>query len=154
MIGVLTPEEVEAILRRNRIGRLGCSADDHPYIVPINYVYDGRHVYAYSGPGRKVDVMRRQPRVAFEVDEIDNPSSWRCVMAEGLFEELTGEDDRRQALVRLTRNGTTQASGKALPPPDEAESALVPRSLEASDYLVLFRVKLTEKSGRFERQDG
>ena len=137
MIGTMTAEEIETTLQCQRIGRLGCSADDRPYVVPINYLYDGTCVYSYSMLGRKIDVMRAQPRVCFQVDEITGPSNWRSIVADGLYEEVTDEAERRQALQRL-------APGTGQP---------VARTLDAGGRLVVFRLRLGEKSGRFERQD-
>ena len=137
MIGTLSPEEIEAILRRHRVGRIACSANDRPYVVPITYAYDGSYVYGYSTVGRKIDVMREQPLVCFEVDEVDGPASWRSVIAEGVYEEVTAHGARQEALARLTR-----PSGNA-----------VPRSPNAANRIVVFRLRLTEKSGRFERHD-
>lgn len=137
MIGVLGAEEIEAVLHRNRIGRLGVSANDRPYVVPINYGYDGCYIFGFSGPGRKLDIMREQPLVSFLVDEIEGPTTWRCVIIEAVFEELTDEEDRRIAAQAITRNGP----------------ALVARGLDASSPLIFFRLRLLEKSGRFERSD-
>lgn len=139
MIGLLSPDEIEALLRRQRVGRLGCSANDRPYVVPITYAYDGRFVYGYSTLGRKIGVMREQPLVCFEVDEVLGPAAWRCVIAEGLYEELSDDAAREEALPRLTAGG----------------GELVPRNLcsSAADRVVVFRLRLTEKSGRFERRD-
>jgi nitroimidazol reductase NimA-like FMN-containing flavoprotein (pyridoxamine 5'-phosphate oxidase superfamily) len=137
MIGTMSPEEIEATLRRQRVGRLACSADDRPYILPIDYSYDGSCVYSYSMLGRKISVMRAQPRICFQVDEIAGPANWRCVVADGVYEEVTDEGERREVLDRLVpRNGRP-----------------VPRSPDAGGRLVVFRLRLTEKSGRFERQD-
>ena len=140
MIGLLTDEEIEATLRRHRVGRIGCSANDRPYVVPITYAYDGEFVYGYSGLGRKIEVMREQPLVCFEVDEIDGDASWRGVIAEGVFEEISGDAARRDALERLK-----SVNGR--------NSGVVPRSLDADGPIVLFRIRLTERSGRFERHD-
>jgi uncharacterized protein len=137
MIGLLGEDEVEAMLRRHRVGRLGCSANDRPYVVPINYAYDGTWVYGYSTLGRKIAVMREQPLVCFEVDEIDGPSSWRSVVAEGVYEELIVEGQRRAATARLNGHGPGR----------------VGRSPDAAAPIVLFRLRLTEKAGRFERHD-
>src|SRR5215204_5229178 len=101
MIGVMSNEEIDATLRRHRVGRIGCSANDRPYVVPITYACDGEYVYGYSGLGRKIEVMREQPLVCFEVDELDGDVSWRSVIAEGLYEELTDGKDQRDALRRL-----------------------------------------------------
>jgi nitroimidazol reductase NimA-like FMN-containing flavoprotein (pyridoxamine 5'-phosphate oxidase superfamily) len=137
MIGVMSDEEIEATLRRHRVGRIGCSANDRPYVVPITYAYDGTFVYGYSAVGRKIAIMREQPLVCFEVDEIDGDSAWRSVIAEGRYEELVDEEARRDALARLV--------------PGDAWA--VPRSLDGAARLVVFRLRLTERSGRFERRD-
>ena len=136
MIGLLTSDEIDAVLRRHRIGRLACTANDRPYVVPIAYAYDGAAIYAHSGPGRKIDVMREQPLVCFEVDEVDGPSEWRSVVAEGRYEELVDERARREALALLG------AAGGA-----------VGRGLQANGHGVVFRIRLEERSGRFERRD-
>jgi nitroimidazol reductase NimA-like FMN-containing flavoprotein (pyridoxamine 5'-phosphate oxidase superfamily) len=137
MIGTLSPEEIEATLRRNRVGRLACSVNDRPYVVPINYAYDGTFVYAYSTAGRKIAVMREQPLVCFEVDEFDECSSWRSVVAEGRYEELT-DGLTRDAALRLLTAGDP-----------------VSRGLDGHGVhqVVVFRIRLTDKSGRFERRD-
>jgi len=137
VIGLLSPEEIEAMLRRHHVGRLACSANDRPYVVPINYAYDGACLYAYSTPGRKITVMREQPLVCFEIDEVDTPSSWRSVVAEGRYEELTNARQRQAAFALVNGAG---------PGP-------VPRSLNPSEALIVFRIQLTDKSGRFERRD-
>lgn len=137
MIGLMTPDEIETTLRRTRVGRIGCSANDRPYVVPITYAYHDGCVYAYSSVGRKINVMREQPLICFEVEEIDGPSSWRCVIAEGEYEELVDESSRREALARLGLRSEN----------------LTPRTLDASGGTVVFRLRLLEKSGRFERRD-
>ena len=137
MIGIMSADEVEATLQRHRVGRIGCSIGDRPYVVPITYAYDGGCIYAYSAPGRKIDVMRAQPRVCFEVDEIDGPATWRSVIAEGVYEEVTDEATRCEALARLI-----PANGKP-----------VPRVPDAGGRIVVFRLRLAEKAGRFERRD-
>ena len=137
MVGMLSPDEIEAILGRNKIGRIGCSVADRPYVVPITYAYDGAGVYCYSTLGRKIEVMRAQPRVCFQVDETDGISNWRCVIAEGTYEELRDEAGRRAALVRL------------IPP----NGSLIARVPDAGRQIVVFRLRLTDKTGRFERCD-
>jgi hypothetical protein len=137
MVGLLADEEIQTMLRNQRVGRLGCSTNDRPYVVPINFVFDGECVYGYSVPGRKISIMREQPLVSFEIDEICGPANWRSVIAEGVYEELCDEEGREVA-KRYLANGFGD---------------LVARSLDASSSIVLFRIRLTEVSGRFERWD-
>jgi nitroimidazol reductase NimA-like FMN-containing flavoprotein (pyridoxamine 5'-phosphate oxidase superfamily) len=137
MIGLLAPDEIESMLRRHTVGRLACSANDRPYVVPLAYAYDGACLYGFATVGRKVEVMREQPLVCFELDEIEGPSIWRSVVAEGVYEELTDERQRRAALALLDGRGP----------------GLVPPGLDAAGPVVLFRIRLTDRSGRFERRD-
>ena len=105
--------------------------------VPITYAYFDGCVYAFSALGRKIRIMREQPCVCFEIEQIDGPSCWRSVIADGTYEELTDGAARREALSRL---GLT-------------DEHIVPRTLAAIGSTVVFRLRLSEKSGRFERRD-
>jgi nitroimidazol reductase NimA-like FMN-containing flavoprotein (pyridoxamine 5'-phosphate oxidase superfamily) len=137
MIGILTPDEIERTLGRSKLGRIGCSTQDRPYVVPITYAYLDGCVYAYSALGRKIRVMREQPNVCFEVEEIDGPSSWRSVIAEGEYEEVPEGPARREALLLLGLD----------------ENELIPRSPNINGGAVVFRLRLGSKTGRFERRD-
>jgi nitroimidazol reductase NimA-like FMN-containing flavoprotein (pyridoxamine 5'-phosphate oxidase superfamily) len=139
MVGLLSQDEIEALLRRRRIGRIGYCVDDRPYVVPVNYVYDGVGIYVISGPGRKIDAMRAQPRVCFEVEDIDESAGavdWRSVIADGVYEELIDDAERRAALILL---------GKFCP-----ESRTCMPDIPAG--MIVFRIDLTEKTGRFGRE--
>src|ERR671917_571359 len=99
----LSAEGIEALLRTAIVGRIACcghgrTGDGRPYLVPLAYGYDGEAVYAHSGPGRKLDLMRSEPRVTFEVDEAEAPDRWRSVIAEGTFEEIADPRQRDAAL--------------------------------------------------------
>jgi nitroimidazol reductase NimA-like FMN-containing flavoprotein (pyridoxamine 5'-phosphate oxidase superfamily) len=129
MIGLLTSDEIDRVLRSQQVGRLACAADDRPYIVPITY--------ACSGAGHKIDVMRRQPNVCFLVDEIAGPSAWKSVVVHGAYEEILTDKDRRSALARLAPAGVGPMS----------------RGLSDGNRVVVFRIRPSQISGRFERQD-
>jgi nitroimidazol reductase NimA-like FMN-containing flavoprotein (pyridoxamine 5'-phosphate oxidase superfamily) len=133
----LAAEEIEALLRTAIVGRIACcghgaAGDGRPYLVPLAYGYDGAAVYAHSGPGRKLELMRAEPRVTFEVDEAEAPDSWRSVIAEGTFEEI---DDPQQRVAAL------EVIYGADGPPD------------LGSQTVVFRIRLTSRSGRYETPD-
>lgn len=135
VIRVLNPEGIEALLRTAIVGRIACCGhgrygDGRPYLVPLAYGYDGEAVFAHTGPGRKLELMRAEPRVTFEVDEAAAPDRWRSVIAEGTFEEIVDEDERARAL-----------------------RAIYPAPVPIPDLgamTVVFRIRLTAKSGRYE----
>jgi nitroimidazol reductase NimA-like FMN-containing flavoprotein (pyridoxamine 5'-phosphate oxidase superfamily) len=89
----LSPAEIDEFLRRQRIARLGCHAAGVTYVVPLIYAYEDGAVVAVTTEGRKTAMLRENPRVCVEVDEydVDGRGSWRSVIAEGTYEELTGD---------------------------------------------------------------
>ncbi len=81
--------EIETLLAELDRGRIACNAaGERPYLVPLAYAYDGESIYAVSGPGRKIDLMRADPRVSFEVDRVEQSDRWQSVVADGEFEEV------------------------------------------------------------------
>ena len=92
IINEITDTECRAILGRGTIGRLGCSLDDQPYVVPVYFAYELDYVYVLSTVGQKVDWMQN-PKVCIQVDEIANQSEWVSVIANGTYEELPGPED-------------------------------------------------------------
>ena len=102
MIGRLTPEQSYALLRGSRVAHLGVvdGAGD-PYVVPVNYAFDGEYVYFHSLPGKKAEAVRAHPRVCVQVEELEGDYCWRSVIAFGLCEEVRGGYERAHALGLL-----------------------------------------------------
>lgn len=73
--------EIEEILNRAGVCRLGLADGAAPYIVPMNFGYRDRALYFHTGhAGKKIDILRKNPSVCFEV-EIDAaviPSDTAC----------------------------------------------------------------------------
>ena len=132
----LTPDEIEEFLLGQRIARLGCHAGGETYVVPVIYAYGDGAVVTVTQEGRKVAMLRENPRVCVEVDEYDTDrrGSWRSVIAYGAAEELAG-DEIEDALA-LLRERFGRAAGR------EAE----PRAV--SPGTVVLRIRLETRSGR------
>ncbi len=69
-------EDLEAVLQRCRTCRLAMTAEGWPYVIPLNFGYtwgeDGLTLYFHSGiKGKKLDALRADPRVCFEMDTED-----------------------------------------------------------------------------------
>lgn len=63
--------EIEEILNRAEVCRLGLADGGTPYIVPMNFGYRDRALYFHTGQaGKKIDILRKNSAVCFEV-EID-----------------------------------------------------------------------------------
>ncbi len=98
---MLSEAEAWSLITAGKIGRLGCVDKAEPYVVPINYVFEGGSIYSHSLPGRKIDLLRANPRACLQVDEIEDNFSWRSVIAYGNFEEIRIPSERRSILAKL-----------------------------------------------------
>jgi hypothetical protein len=143
MLGNLTSDEIERVLREEALGRIGCHARGRTYVVPVTYAYDGERVICHSGRGDSVRMMRENPEVCFEVEQVHNLANWRSVVAEGRFEELDGEDAETAANFLEDRLLPLIASATAFPY-SVAGHGLHPDS-------VIYSIYLGKKTGRYER---
>jgi nitroimidazol reductase NimA-like FMN-containing flavoprotein (pyridoxamine 5'-phosphate oxidase superfamily) len=89
-VNEMAAEECKAVLEHASLGRLGCSYENQPYVVPIHFAYDGGHLYVFSTFGQKVKWMRANPKVCVQVDQAQNQSEWTSVIVNGEYEELAG----------------------------------------------------------------
>ena len=70
---VTDPQQIRHILDTAKVLHLGLSVNDEPYVVPMNYGYtmeDGKLViYLHSAvKGKKLEMVRTNPRVCFNID--------------------------------------------------------------------------------------
>lgn len=151
MIGRLNDEQVDEVLYANVLGRIGCRDGDQVYIVPINYVFDGKHIIGHSVLGKKIEMMRKSPKVCFEVDDMKDFTNWKSVIAWGDYQELTDERERYQAMkLFVDRTLRLKVSETAIPP-EMSEFRVHPRS-PGNIKPIIFRIILTEKTGRYETE--
>lgn len=81
----LSREETEAVIQRNRVGRLAFSFHDRVDIQPIHYVYERGWLYGRTSEGEKISALKHNQWIAFEIDEIADVFDWRSVVIHGSF---------------------------------------------------------------------
>jgi nitroimidazol reductase NimA-like FMN-containing flavoprotein (pyridoxamine 5'-phosphate oxidase superfamily) len=145
MLGELTVEEIEEVLNAEVIGRVGCIAEGWPYIVPVTYAYDGTSVYAHTAEGLKLQAMRENPNVCFEVEQVRSMKNWRTVIARGRFEQLWRDDEERAMDLLTARFASSSTSTTT-----QLERREDVHRREGVKRPVLFRVRLVSRTGRFE----
>jgi nitroimidazol reductase NimA-like FMN-containing flavoprotein (pyridoxamine 5'-phosphate oxidase superfamily) len=114
-------KRIVRILNDRTVLRLGFNDDPYPYIVPLNYVYDSGFIYLHSAmEGRKIELLKRNKHVCFEVDneigirKSDKPCNWgtkyESVFGTGTAELITDNDVKRKILSTLMRkySGSSQ----------------------------------------------
>ena len=98
--------------------------EDFPYVVPLNFGYiweEGQLIFYFhcASEGRKLDLLRKNPRVAFEMDcghdlmESDVPCGYgyrfQSVMGCGLAQEVTDVAEKKASLSCLMAHQTGRA---------------------------------------------
>ncbi len=95
------PECREALAHAH-FGRLACAYNNQPYILPMNYAADGNYLYLYAFTtfGQKVEWMRSNPLVSFEIDDVVSRDQWSSVIIFGQYEELPDQPEFEAARNR------------------------------------------------------
>jgi nitroimidazol reductase NimA-like FMN-containing flavoprotein (pyridoxamine 5'-phosphate oxidase superfamily) len=149
MLGELTIEDSEQVLHTEVLGRLGCHARGRTYVVPVAYAYDNSSIFSHTGDGLKIRVMRENPKVCFEVEQLADLPSWRSVIAFGRFEEL-GDDAARAALelLRARLRGDAAVHGRHVP---RGLGLWVPGDDEARPReSIVYAIRVDELTGRVD----
>ncbi len=69
-------DETEAPLLRLGFGYMGCTRDDHPYVIALHYAYDSQDLYFSITEGIKTEFIAANSEICFQVEEIRDASHW------------------------------------------------------------------------------
>lgn len=149
MLGELSIEEIEHVLKDNVIGRIGCTDGVKTYVVPITYAYSDGCILGHTTEGLKIELLRKNPECCFEVDQMNSISNWQSVIAWGTFKELEGEE-AENALEKIATK---------LSPLMTSETTHVTRMGPIShkristqiNNPIVYQIALKVKTGRYER---
>ncbi len=119
---VLDMSEIRDILDRSKVLHLGLVDGDEPYVVPMNYGYtmdeNGELTLYLHGAtqGRKLDVIRKNPKIFFEMECDLDPFegdvacryglAYRSIMGRGLAEIVEEPEEKMKALTVLMKTQT------------------------------------------------
>jgi nitroimidazol reductase NimA-like FMN-containing flavoprotein (pyridoxamine 5'-phosphate oxidase superfamily) len=131
--------ETLELIADGRVGHLGCVVQGEPYVVPINYLFEGDSVYGHSMVGRKIRALRTHPRACLQVDEVEGDFHWRSAIVFGDFEEIHQEPERAQVMRKLLERYPL------LTPVESVAS----RNAEMSEVIV-FRIRVDRVTGLAE----
>ena len=114
-------QQIRAILDGAKVVHVGMCVDNEPYVVPMNYGYameDGRlTIYLHSAQqGKKLDMIRQNPKVFFEMDcdwvpfEGEKPCqyglSYSSVMGRGTAAIVEDVEEKKRAMSLLMKTQT------------------------------------------------
>jgi uncharacterized protein len=148
IIEEMTIEDCYGALTHARLGRLACSRENQPYIVPIYFAFEERFLYGFTTPGQKVEWMRSNPLVCVELDEVGDHAKWTSLVIFGRFEELPEtdefEDERSRAHELLQKHAKWWEPGCASRSQYSPEDRLTP---------LFYRIHIDQISGRRSSRD-
>jgi len=149
MLGKLDEMQIDHFLLSQAVGRIACTDGKRPYIVPVTYVYDGKDIIGQAREGLKVNIMRANPNVCFEVDLMANMANWQSVILFGTFHELKGKEAQKARDFLFNRVWPLLTSSTIHPHEHEVSG-----TVDDGNRIkpVMYRIKIKEKSGRFEKQ--
>ena len=149
MLGELNKQEIQNILLSQVLGRLACVDGKQPYIVPVTYTYDGKYIYGQTNAGTKLNILRKNPNVCFEVDVLTDMMNWQSVIVFGKFEELQG-DEAKEARDILFNRVFTLMTSRTLHK-HEHEITAEPEE-DTRERYIMYRILISEITGRFEKK--
>jgi nitroimidazol reductase NimA-like FMN-containing flavoprotein (pyridoxamine 5'-phosphate oxidase superfamily) len=98
----IAPGEMHALLQRQSFGHLGCARDNRPYVLPMNYAYDGTELYFFTTHGMKTQYLKANPQVCLQVEELRDSAHWKSVVVIGRADELTSPEETQRAMKLIT----------------------------------------------------
>lgn len=107
--------ELESIIGAASVCRLAMSEDDRPYVVPLCFGYKDGNLYFHSaGEGKKLEVLRVNSSVCFEMDidhelvradlPCESEMKYRSVIGFGQASFVDEVEEKRMALDIITRH--------------------------------------------------
>ena len=115
--------EIIKILDKSKVVHVGMVDGDEPYVVPMNYGYimedDKLTIYLHgANRGRKLDLIRKNPKVFFELDCDIVPFegdvacrygiTYASVMGRGIAEIVEDVEEKKRALSILMKTQTSK----------------------------------------------
>jgi uncharacterized protein len=137
----ISQDECKELLNRVLIGRLGCSPENQPYVVPVCFAYEPESLYVFSTLGKKIEWMQQNPKVCLQVDEVGSRSSWISVVVNGTYLELREPQytaEREHARERLSEYSEWWRTPIAERREGTSDLAIEP---------IFFRIDITSMSG-------
>jgi len=145
----LSNDQIDELLTSEIFGHLACVDGQKPYIIPLAFVFYGNSIYGQTTEGKKIDILRRNPNVCFQVQR--QTDHWKSVLCHGTFDELDFERlEQTEAsmiveLLTMRLGAIQQDVGISVPFGFTGRAA--PLSVNEKKS-TLFRILISEKTGR------
>jgi nitroimidazol reductase NimA-like FMN-containing flavoprotein (pyridoxamine 5'-phosphate oxidase superfamily) len=105
---------IDGIIARCQVCRMAFCENGQPYVLPLNFGYDGKYLYFHSADyGKKIEIINKNNRVGFEFDilheiiKAEKPCEWgakyESVVGTGIAEVIYSHQEKVKALECILR---------------------------------------------------
>ena len=150
MLGTLNDMQMERLLHSNVIGRIGCHADGLTYVVPVTYFFYEGCIFGHTTEGMKMNIIRKNPEICFQVDQIYDKAHWQSVIAWGKFVELEKKEAIRA--LHILAEGLRPYYVSRTSVPEDSGFGVIDEFPNNQINSVVYRIDITKKTGRFEKR--
>jgi nitroimidazol reductase NimA-like FMN-containing flavoprotein (pyridoxamine 5'-phosphate oxidase superfamily) len=106
-------KEIDEIVKKATVCRLGLVDGDEAYIVPVNFGYERNAIYFHSAlEGRKIELLKRNDKICFEIetdvgigknDKSECKVKYRSVIGMGRARILESAEEKVRGLKAIMR---------------------------------------------------
>ena len=111
-------EVLNSVINRALVCRIGLVKDDRPYVIPLNFGFDGSNLYFHSArSGEKVEILKINSHICVEFEqdisiiENEKPCNWGAryltVVVHGTAELVVDLGEKRYGLAQILEHYKT-----------------------------------------------
>ena len=148
-MGVLDEQKINNVLSSQVVGRLACTDGNIPYIVPVTYFFNGEYIYGQTQEGKKLEILRKNKKICFEVDLMMDMRNWQSVIVFGDFEELSEAEAKIAKELFFNHFYNMQTSSTV----HGFQHQLDDKTKKSNDNFrhIMYRIRPIKVTGRFEK---
>jgi nitroimidazol reductase NimA-like FMN-containing flavoprotein (pyridoxamine 5'-phosphate oxidase superfamily) len=147
----LSETDMVELLQKQLYGHLGCTLPNgEVYVVPITFAYQDDAVYSFSFKGQKIEAMRKNPSVCFQVEDFLTEGIWKSVVAWGTYEELSSQKEIDAAKILFKKlekeHGTAMSPLYTLRTEDLFKAA---SRIMQDPEAIFYCIRIQKKTGKY-----
>ena len=100
-------DEIHQMISHENFAHLGCSHNDTPYVVPLNYAFLEPYIYIYTTEGKKSEILRSNARVCLQIENIKSRTEWRSVIVDAVAQQVKDIEERERAVDAILKINPT-----------------------------------------------
>jgi nitroimidazol reductase NimA-like FMN-containing flavoprotein (pyridoxamine 5'-phosphate oxidase superfamily) len=146
----MTKQEMWKLIQRQRLCRIAFKGARYPYMAPFQYVVlNGVLYFHFTDYGKKMKLIENDKHVCVEIEEYkEDLSEYSFIVLRGTLKIVTDQQERINALERLSEEGEAQLSPNFLPAHGfKKEDGWLSLTSTESDLVVIKLENITQEIG-------